>query len=328
MPAGVGSARKRRSPAAASSSSSVWSSRTSPSSIPASSVSSPLTARTSSTTPTDRRRSSMNRSARSISDVRSVCHLPRSRTSGSFAAASSASSSSVSSTSPIASRQSNEAIASVVSRPLDTAGGLVATRLTVMRLVAATHSRGQPHRDVELLEPGHRLAQERSGLGGVELDGARRIALELDPDRGEDRLDQLQAQLERAAGIALAEEREHVVAAFAQEAGRECERRVVRRLEPELEDDGRRLGAHGVGLVQPEAEVPRRARAARQAFVDPGAQPSLEGRVAVVGGELGLAAARPARKLLGRAARRPPGARGTSTAPRSARRASSSTAQP
>ena len=102
---------------------------------------------------------------------------------------------------------------------------------------------GQSHRDAELLEPRHRLAQERSGLGGVELDGARRIALELDPDRREDRLDQLQAQLERAPGVALAEEREHVVAAFAQQAGRECERRVVRRLEPELEDDRRRLGA-------------------------------------------------------------------------------------
>ena len=271
----------------------------------------------------------MNRSARSISDVRSVCHLPRSRMSGSFAAASSASSSSVSSTSPIASRQSNEAIASVVSRPLDTAGGFVATRLTVMRLVGGDPLAGQPHRDVELLEPGHRLAQERSRLRGVELDGARRIALELDPDRREDRLDQLQAQLERAPGIAFAEKGEHLVAAFAQQAGRERERRVVRRLEPELEDDGWRLCADGRRLVQPEAEVPRRARAARQPLVDPGAEPSLEGGVARCGpGGSGW----PRRDLRGSArrlrSRRGPALAGTSTAPRSALRASSSTAQP
>ena len=143
MPGGVGSDRYRRSPASASSSSSAASSRTWPSWTPASSVSSPAAARASSITPTDRSRRSRNRRARSTSAGRSVCHRPRRRMSGSFEAASSASSSGVSSTSPIASRQSNDAIASRVRMPLDGPAGVVATRLTLMRLAVATHSRGR-----------------------------------------------------------------------------------------------------------------------------------------------------------------------------------------
>ena len=115
---------------------------TSPSSRPASSSSIPETARTRSTTDPSRRRS-RNRSARSTSERRSACQRPRTRISGSLAAASSASSSSVSVVSPIASFQSNRASASVVSRPLECrAAVLVAVRLTRRRLVELTQFRG------------------------------------------------------------------------------------------------------------------------------------------------------------------------------------------
>ena len=112
--------------------------------------------------------------------------------------------------------------------------------------------------------------------------------------------DQLQAQLERAPGVALAEEREDAVAALVEKARRERERRVVGRLEPELEDDGGRLGAAPFGLVQPEAEVPGRARAAREAFVHPCAQPSLERRVPVVGRERRAGRGEPCEEVLHR----------------------------
>ena len=208
-----------------------------------------------------------------------------------------------------------------MSRPLDTAGGLVATRLTVTRLVAATHSRGSRTGTSSCSSRGIASRRKAPGLGGVELDGARRIALELDPDRREDRLDQLQAQLERAPGIALAEEREHVVAAVAQEAGRECERRVVRRLEPELEDDGRRLGAAG---RRPRPAGGRGSTARASGATSPSSTHVLSRRSSagypLWAGSVGLAAASPARKCSAAPRADRPALAGTSTAPRSARR--------
>ena len=169
----------------------------------------------------------------------SVCHRPRRRTSGSFAAASSASSWGVSSTSPIASRQvENDAIASAGEDAARRASGGSATRLTLMRLAVATHAPGQAHRDAELLQPWEPLAHESAHLRVVELDGARRITAKLDANALEDGCDQLQPELERAPRIALAQEREHLVAPVAQQARGERERGVVGRLEPQLEDDG------------------------------------------------------------------------------------------
>ena len=140
--AGVGSARKRRSPAPRreeSGSSSV----TSPSSTPASSVSSPDTARTSSTIPMPARRRSRKRSAFSTSARRTACQRSPMRTKGSFAAARSASSSSVSSVSPTASRQSNRASSVGERKPLErTRGALVAVRLTRMRVGERSHDAG------------------------------------------------------------------------------------------------------------------------------------------------------------------------------------------
>ena len=180
--AGVGSARKRRSPAW-SRDESDSSSETSPSSTPASSVSSPETARTSSTMPTPARRRSRKRSAFSTSERRTACQRSPMRTNGSFAAARSASSSSVSSVSPTARRQSNCASSSDESSPLD------ATRRRARRRQVdpdarrrAQPRRGQQHRDVALLEPRHRLAEEEPHLLLAELGLGRLGVVELDPD--------------------------------------------------------------------------------------------------------------------------------------------------
>ena len=139
--AGVPSGSKCRSSPPSSSAPSASSRTTSPSSSPASSSSMPETARTRSTTDPSRRRS-RNRSAFSTSERRSACQRPRTRISGSFAAASSTSSSSVSVVSPIASFQSKRARASVVSSPLERAATLVAVRLTRRRLDEVTQFRG------------------------------------------------------------------------------------------------------------------------------------------------------------------------------------------
>ena len=92
-------------------------------------------------------------------------------------------------------------------------------------------------------------------------------------------------------GIGRAEEAEHRVAAVVQERGGEGQRRIVGRLQPQLEHDGGRaagLALARVALVEPEAEQPRCAGAALEAAVDPVGEPPLERAEPRVRRQLGL----------------------------------------
>ena len=100
---------------------------------------------------------------------------------------------------------------------------------------------------------------------------------------GEDRADRLETALDRSARIAVSEEREDVLVAL-EERCRKRERRVVGRLEQQLDDDARPV-AGLVLLVESQPDVPGGARAPAEATVDPRAQAPLERRVPAVGGQ-------------------------------------------
>ena len=208
--------------------------------------------------PTPARRRSRKRSAFSTSERRTACQRSPMRTNGSFAAARSASSSSVSSVSPTASRQSNRASSFGESSPLDaTRGALVAVRLTRTRVGERSHDAGQQHRDVALLEPRHRLAEEEPHLLLAELRLGRLGRVELDPDVGEHRLELAQLPDQVAARVAGAQEREDVVVAVPEQRRGQAERRIVARLQPQLEHEPRLVpGPDGGALVEMEAEPP------------------------------------------------------------------------
>ena len=102
-----------------------------------------------------------------------------------------------------------------------------------------------------------------------------------------------------------AEEAEDGIAAVMEQRGREGQRRIVGRLQPELEHDGgRRLGVVVLArlvvraLVEAQAEQPGRARAALEAAVDPVGEPALERAEAGVGRQLGLGRGEPVEEEL------------------------------
>ena len=147
----------------------------------------------------------------------------------------------------------------------------------------------QANGDVELLEPRHRVPKERAHRIAVELDARRWVAVEHDPRVREDRFDRRQAALERATRVTVSEEPEHVVGAVLEQRRREGEGGVVRRLEPELEHDRRRLAvgrARFPVLVEAEPEIPGCPRAVCQAAVHPRADAALERQIAGAGGKL------------------------------------------
>ena len=236
--------------------------------------------------------------------------------SGSFAAASSCSSASLSSTSPTARRQSKDAIASRVSRPLETGAARRddvdpddsssrSTRAGAARVSPSSSRRGRTCMQ-KRAGPGRGRAPRRDGgspestmpasarIGAMVRDGGRAPAA--DRSRGES---------------------EHLVGAVAQQRCGQRERRVVRRLEPELEHDaGRpRRGA----LVESEAEVPGSARPPREARVDPRAESPFERGIPCVRGSSGGGRRARRRSARRRPARRPsrPRARAARCAARS-----------
>ena len=296
---------KRRSPPWSRSASGA-SSRTSPSSTPASSVSSPETARTRSTTPWPARRRSRKRSARSTSERRRACQRPPIRMNGSLAAASSASSSSVRTSSPTASRQSNRASSAVERRPLDRTGGpLVARRLTRRRLRVPSQAAGSMTGTPRSSSRGTALRRKRRTVVGLELRLGRLGRMELDPGFGEERLDLRQLPDQIAARVAGTQEREDLVAAAPEQRRGQAERRIVLRLQPQLEHDRVSvLRLRPRPLVEVEAEPPRRRGASTEAGVDPARQPPSQRRVARVGREHRLGGGEPVQEQLrgGRAA--------------------------
>ena len=144
----------------------------------------------------------------------------------------------------------------------------------------------QPHGNRELLEPRTHTPEKRADGIRVQLHGGGRVPFELDPGLGEDRLDRLETPLEPAPRVAVAQEREDILRALAEKRRRQRKRGVVGCLEPQREHDRAVVGAHLV--VEPDAEIPRRARPAREPAVDPCVEPALERGVARVRRQLGV----------------------------------------
>ena len=136
----------------------------------------------------------------------------------------------------------------------------------------------QQDRDAALLEPRHRLAQERAHVVVLELHLRRLGGVEPDAELREQRLDLGELEDQIAARIARAQEREDVVAALPQEQCGKPERRIVFRLQPQLEHERRRAVVVRP-LVEAQAERPRRRDDVSQAVVHPAGKPPVERRV-------------------------------------------------
>ena len=95
---------------------------------------------------------------------------------------------------------------------------------------------GKQDGDAALLEPRPRLAEERPDLGRLELHLGRLVA-ELDPCLRQERLDLGEPPDQVAPRVARAQEREDPVLAVPDERRGESERRIVLRLEPQLEHE-------------------------------------------------------------------------------------------
>ena len=129
----------------------------------------------------------------------------------------------------------------------------------------------------------HRLAQEAARSVDVERRLRRLGALELDPVLREERLDLAELADEVLARVARAQKREDAVPAVPHERGRQAERGVVVRLQPQLEHE--LCPAAGRPLVEVQTQLPRSGRAARErteAVVHPARQLALQRRVAGV----------------------------------------------
>ncbi len=90
--------------------------------------------------------------------------------------------------------------------------------------------------DAALLEPRPRVAEERPDLGRLELHLGRLVA-ELDPCLRQERLDLGEPPDQVAPRVARAQEREDPVLAVPDERRGKSERRIVLRLEPQLEHE-------------------------------------------------------------------------------------------
>ena len=169
----------------------------------------------------------------------------------------------------------------------------------------------QQHRHAELLEARNRGAKDEADVVVGELDPGGLCGVECEPAFGENGLDQAELPVHRDPRVGRAEEAEDRIAAVVEERGGEGQRRVVGRLEPELEDDGGGLlgsvavvGLVGLvvgALVEAEAEQPGGAGAALEAAVDPVGEPALEGTEARMGRQLGLGRREAVEEELGRA---------------------------
>ncbi len=152
----------------------------------------------------------------------------------------------------------------------------------------------QQHRHAARLEQRHRLAQEQLHLVAVELGLGRRHLVEPDAVVGEQRLDLGQLLGQVAVRVARTEEREDLVALLREQPRGQPERRVVLRVQPQLEHQRR------PALVQVQAELPRGRGAAAEAVVEPAGEPAVERRIARVARQLRIGCAEPVEEELDR----------------------------
>ena len=195
-----------------------------------------------------------------------------------------------------------------MSSPLDRAATLVAVRLTRRRLDELTQLRGSSTGTPSSSNRGIAVAEHEPDVVVGQLDpgGLRRV--EREAALGEDGLDQAELAMDGDPRVGGAEEAEDRIAAVMEQRRREGQRRIVGRLQPELEDDGGRplgvvvLAGLVVGaLVETQAEQPGGARAALEAAVDPVGEPALERAEAGVGRQLRLGRREPVEEELGSA---------------------------
>jgi hypothetical protein len=92
----------------------------------------------------------------------------------------------------------------------------------------------------ELLETRNRAREQGAHLVVVQGGGRELLVEERDARVGEDRVDRLETPADRRVRVALPEEGEDLLSALVQKGGGKRERRIVGRLEPELDDDPRR----------------------------------------------------------------------------------------
>ena len=197
-----------------------------------------------------------------------------------------------------------------MSRPLDRAADARRGEVDAQPARRADPVARQQHRHAELLEPRDRFAEDEPDVVVGELDPGGLGGVERDPAFGEHGLDQAELPVHRDPRVGRAEEAEDRVAAVVEERGGEGQRRVVGRLEPQLEDDGGGLlGARRRRLVGSSSERSSRRRLSSHGalerrsrpLVDPVGEPALEGAEAGVGRQLGLGRREAVEEELGRA---------------------------
>ena len=153
--------------------------------------------------------------------------------------------------SPIASFQSNRARVSVVSRPLERPRRARSGQVHPKPAGRADPVPGEQDGDAELLQAWNRIAEHESDVVVVELDRGRLHRVEREAALGEYGLDQPELAVHRGPRVGRAEEAEHRVPTVVQERRGEGERRIVGRLQPQLEHDrGRPIGFRVGVLVE------------------------------------------------------------------------------
>ena len=149
--------------------------------------------------------------------------------------------------------------------------------------------RRQNDRDLESLR---RVAQKACNAVRVEANVARLFTVELEAVLLQDRAKLVERALDVRVRIGVAQEVERVGARIPEECGRESDRRVVGRVEPELE-------RHAVlALVEMQSQTPRRTDEPCEALVDPARDALLERSVADAVRQLRLGRGQPVEQRL------------------------------
>ena len=233
--------------------------------------------------------------------------------------ASAASSSSPSSTSPSATRHSKRASASVERRPLERAR-LVAFRSTRSRLGERIQSAGRSTGTPRSASCGIASRRKRPAASTSSTVAVAPVGVEPDAARCEQRLDRRELPGEVAARVAGAHEREDLVAALVQQRRGQAQRRVVLRVQPQLEREP--VGAARLPVVEVAARASSGPAAAARARRRPSARAVARAARSRCGaGAAGPGAASPSRNDSSAAGRirRPSPARRTPLARRRSR---------
>ena len=144
----------------------------------------------------------------------------------------------------------------------------------------------EEHRHAEPFELWDGLAEEGCDRPGLELHLGG-LGAQLDSGLRQQRLELGEPADQVAARVTRPQEGEDAVLAVPDERGREPERRVVLRPEPEFEHEGGRA-VRCRPLVELERELPRRRREPAEPVVDPAGEAPLERGVAAVPRQHGL----------------------------------------